>query len=192
MRAFHTAALSAVLLAVASAASAQPFGNFGNTGGYGYGTLGYTYLSSRESGEDFNLSAITGRLGFMFNPFIGLEGEGSFGLGDDTIDLGSGSRATVRMESDWAGYLIGMFPLGNENFNLFGRIGYGTMKSKVKFAGISDSGNDDQWRLGFGIQGFLDGVNGIRAEYTNLGWLDSSDDSFDADVFSISYVRKFR
>src|SRR4051812_17910011 len=99
MRAFHTAALSAVLLAAASAASAQPLGNFG--GGYGYGSLGYTHLSSRDSGEDFSLSAITGRLGFMFNPFIGVEGEGSFGLGDDTVDFGSGSSGTIHIESDW-------------------------------------------------------------------------------------------
>jgi outer membrane immunogenic protein len=192
MKLLHTAAITAAILMTASSAYAQGLANFGNTGSYAYAGLGYTHFSSRNSGEDFALSAITGRLGFMFNPFIGIEGEGSFGLGDDTIDFGSGSSGTVRIESDWAGYLIGMFPLGNENFNLFGRIGYGTLGTKVKFAGISDSGRDDQWRIGFGAQGFFDGVNGLRAEYTNLGWLDNDSDSIDADVFSISYVRRFR
>jgi opacity protein-like surface antigen len=189
MRVFHTAAAAAVLLMAASAASAQPFGN---AGGYVYAGLGYTHLSTSESDIDFNLSAIHGRLGFMFNPCIGIEGEGAFGIGDETVDFGSGVNGTVHIESDWAGYLIGMFPLGNENFNVFGRIGYGQLNSKVKLLGISESGDDNQWRIGFGVQGFIDGVNGIRAEYTNLGWLDNEDDSLDADVFSISYVRRFR
>jgi outer membrane immunogenic protein len=192
MKLLCTAAISAAVLMTASTAYAQGLANFGNTGSYAYAGLGYSHYSASSSGEDFALSAITGRLGFMFNPFIGIEGEGSFGLGDDTIDFGGGSSGSVRIESDWAGYLIGMFPLGNDNFNLFGRLGYGTLGTKVKFAGISDSGRDDQWRVGFGAQGFLDGVNGFRAEYTNLGWLDDDDNGADVDVWSISYIRRFR
>ena len=44
-------------------------------------------------------------------------------------------------------------------------------------------------RLGFGGQFFFNPSAGVRAEYTNLGWIDGD---LEIDVFSISAVFRFQ
>jgi len=164
-----------------TAASAQVFPGF-------YVNVGYGHWMADESGEDITLGTITGRVGARFMPFLGVEGEASFGISDDDVDLGSGSTASVSLENDFAAYLVGFFPI-NPQADLFARLGYGNLSTEVEFGGISDSGDDDQWRLGFGGQFFFNPSAGVRAEYTNLGWIDGD---LEIDVFSISAVFRFQ
>jgi len=64
-----------------------------------YGTIGYANVDA----DDANIGAIQGRLGYRFNPYVGVEGEAAFGVNGDTIggvDVEAVSMSTSSMR--WA------------------------------------------------------------------------------------------
>ncbi len=169
MKSLFAAALAS--LAIAAPAAAEVYGN-----------VGYTFVQS----DDANLGAVGAKLGYKFNPFVGVEAEGAFGANDDTVRV-AGVPVKVKLQSAAAAYVIGFYPV-TEKVDLFARAGYGTAKIKASARGVSAKGDQDGWNLGVGGQYFFDAQDGIRAEYTK--W--SVDDSnADADTWSVSYVRKF-
>src|SRR5215472_16209580 len=165
---FTAAAVAALLPAAALAQTAPPATNV--TGFYG--TLGY--LGAHTQGVD--LGAIQGRLGYRFLPWLGVEGEGAFGVGDDestrTID-GVTAHTKVRLRDQEAIYGVGFLPL-NDRFELFGRVGYGHAGAKVSVSSVSGGAPvslsekvaGDSWNFGGGGQYYFDGKNGVRVDYT--------------------------
>ncbi|KAK0358779.1 hypothetical protein LTR94_033986, partial [Friedmanniomyces endolithicus] len=77
-----------------------------------YGTLGYSQLDH----SDGNLGAVTGRLGAKFNPYFGVEGEGSIGVKDDDFTI-AGAKGKIEHDYDLAAYAVGTLPV-TPNFEL--------------------------------------------------------------------------
>jgi hypothetical protein len=163
-----------------------------------YGNLGYTHSSS----GDGHTNSITGRAGWRFNRFLGVEGEGSVGVSGDggSFIPPGGTTATqydTKQQYQLAGYGVGYLPL-SPKFDLFARVGYGTNRYKVDVAGGPDSRfNQESWNWGGGAQYLFDGANGVRAEYTRSSMQDDGAPpnapwaGKDQDNWSISYVRQF-
>lgn len=148
-----------------------------------YGTLGYSFI---DGGNGANLGAATGRLGYRFNRYLGVEGEAGIGVNSDNTYLGS-TRFNTKLKHSFAGYGVGFLPL-TDQIELFGRVGYGTNRVRVKGPLISDSTSRESWNYGGGAQFNFDAQNGIRAEFTRHD-LDGGPGHFDA--WGLSYVRKF-
>ncbi len=147
-----------------------------------YGTGGYTHLDA-EGGD---LGAITGRVGARLAPNFAVEGEGSFGVRDQDISV-AGVNGKIEHQYDAAVYGVGVLPV-SPNFELFGRLGYGTTKIKATAAGASASADGESFNYGLGAQYFLDAQNGLRADWTRR---DFRDDGGEADTYGVSYVRRF-
>ena len=147
-----------------------------------YGTLGYSQLDH----SDGDLGAVTGRVGAKFNPYLGVEGEASIGVKDDEFTF-AGVDGKIEHDYDAAAYLVGTLPV-TPNFELFARGGYGTTKIKTELAGFDGEVDGESWNYGAGANYYLDGQNGLRADWTRR---DFRDDAGEADVYSLSYVRRF-
>ena len=147
-----------------------------------YGTLGYSQLDH----SDGDLGAITGRVGVKFNRYLGVEGEASIGVKDDDFTF-AGVDGKIEHDYDAAAYVVGTLPV-TPNFELFARGGYGTTKIKTELAGFNGEVDGESWNYGAGANYYLDGQNGLRADWTRR---DFRDDAGEADVYSLSYVRRF-
>jgi outer membrane immunogenic protein len=165
MKAILATAAAAAAIAVAAPAAAQVDAS-----------IGYSHVDA----DDANLGAITGRVG-MRAGWLGAEGEVSFGVGDD--DVGA---AKVNLDNQWAVYGKAIAPI-QDTFDVFARIGYGESRIETKVAGVTSKNTDQSWNYGVGAEFFLDGNNGVRADYTRHNF----DENEDADVWSLSYVRRF-
>ncbi len=169
------AAAAAVSLVAAAPALAQ--GAFEGT--TFYGTLGYSQLTADE--PDVDLGAVTGRIGARFLPYLGAEAELGFGVKGEEI-----GGIDVDVDNHAAAYAVGFLPV-QPNLDLFARVGYGTQEISVSAAGQSQSANGESWNYGVGAQYFFTESDGLRADWTRHDF----EDDGEADVFSISYVRKF-
>ena len=188
---FAAAAAAALLPAAALAQTAPPATN---TTGF-YGTLGY--LGTNTQGVD--LGAIQGRLGYRVLPWLGIEGEGGFGVKDDKDQqtfAGVTANTKVRLRDQEAVYGVGFLPLSDQ-FELFGRVGYGHEGAKVSATqvgtttpvSVTETVAGDSWNFGGGGQWFLDEKNGVRADYTRYEFTPRG--AGHADTWALSYVRKF-
>ena len=147
------------------------------------GSVGYTHL---DSGDE-SLGAVTGRVGARVSRYIGVEGEASFGVKDEDITIG-GVDGTVEHEYDAALYAVGTVPV-SPNFELFGRVGYGTTSIKADVAGVSASEDGESLNYGAGANWFFDGQNGLRADWTRRDFTD--DQGGEIDTYGLSFVRRF-
>ena len=174
------AAAAAALLAAAPAlADPDPAPEAVTT----YGALGY----SDVNGDSANLGAITGRIGARWGRYFGAEGELSGGVTHDTAHI-SGVNTRVRINSQLAAYAVGYLPL-SPNADLFARLGYGETRLNVSTPGTGAGGEHASLNYGVGGQYFIDGANGVRADYTRMNFAGHS--NLDANVWSLAYVRKF-
>jgi hypothetical protein len=155
------------------------------------GSIGWSTIEAQGA----DLSQITGRVNWGFNDIFGIEGEASFGIDDATVTVANPApppatiTGTVEVKHQLGVFGTAGFPLG-ENGRVFGRVGYATTKFEGVIAGLGAADvTDEGFAYGVGVQFLFDGVNGIRGDYTNY---DFDDLGTDADVWSISYVRRFR
>lgn len=146
------------------------------------GSIGYTQLDT-DGGD---LGAVTGRMGYDFTRNFGIEGEASIGVSDDDFTV-AGVPGTIEHKYDAAAYGVAKLPI-NENFELFGRLGYGTTRVKAEVAGVQDSDSTDSVNYGVGANYFIDGQNGVRADWTRR---DFRGDAGEADTYGLSFVRRF-
>ena len=147
------------------------------------GSVGYTVLD----GDDGDLGAITGRATAKFNRDFGVEGEASFGVKDEDVTVGA-VTGSLEHVYDAAAYGVATLPI-NENFELFGRLGYGTTSIKADVAGFTASEDGESVNYGVGANYFFDGRNGIRADITRRDFTDSN--GGEVDTYGIGYVRRF-
>lgn len=146
------------------------------------GSIGYTQLDT-DGGD---LGAITGRVGYDFTRNFGIEGEASFGVKDTDISV-AGVNGTLEHDWDAAAYGVAKLPI-SENLELFGRLGYGTTRVTASIPGASASGDGESVNYGVGANYFIDGQNGIRADFTRR---DFRDNGGEADTYGLSFVRRF-
>ena len=109
---------------------------------------------------------------------------------------GVSADTKVSLHDQEAIYGVGFLPLGDQ-FELFGRVGYGHQGAKVSATATGAGGPvtvsqkiaGDSWNFGGGGQWFWDTKNGLRADYTREEF--TPRDSGHADTWAVSYVRKF-
>ena len=171
-----------LLAVVAVSAIAAPAFAQTNPEPRGYGSLGYTHLE----GDNATTGAVTGRLGVNLNRYIALETEASVGVKDDDFTA-AGVDGSIKHEWDAAGYVVGKYPV-SDKLELFARGGYGHTELKQEFPGANTDVGGDSWNYGAGANYYLDGVNGVRADWTRR---DYRDDAGEADAYSVSYIRRF-
>lgn len=148
-----------------------------------YATLGYTAV---ETGE-VDLGAVTGRFGYKVLPWVGAELEAGVGVEDESFDFSiGGSSGTIELKHDVAAYAVAFLPLG-DHFEAHARIGYGTTKIESSVAAVTVRDEGESFNYGVGASAFLDGWNGVRADWTRRDFQDGGE----ADTWSVSYVRRF-
>jgi hypothetical protein len=185
-------AVAVAALLTAAPASAQSFG------APAYINLGYTNFALDEidgrdlDDVDFNLGAVTGRLGTRLGPNFGVEGELGVGVQDqeETSPIGT---FTTKLNYGAAAFAVGFLPIAPTT-DLFARVGVGVTDLEFEFdpsgtgPSTSESGSEAVFGLGVGAQHFFDGVNGVRADYTRYT---GDDSTAKYDALGLSYVRKF-
>lgn len=182
MKIIIAAASVAAIAALAPAfAQAQPMDSTALSNVYG--TIGYA--GARSEGAD--VGVVQGRLGYRVNNWFGVEGELAGGVKSDHTDVG-GVSVRSKIQHQEAIYGVAFLPL-NEKFDVLGRVGYGNTRVKYSALGVSDHDNLGSWNYGVGAQYHIDGVNGIRADYTRQEF--TGHDNGHADVWSVAYARRF-
>jgi outer membrane immunogenic protein len=129
-----------------------------------YAGAGYTQFQ----GDGADVGGVTGRLGYGFHPNFAVEGEASFGVGDDD---------GVELDQSYAAYGVGVLPI-NDAFSVHGRVGYAKTETNL--------GEDDGVAYGAGAQWNMSPSFGIRADYTRL-----SGDVDDVDTVGVGAVMRF-
>lgn len=131
-----------------------------------YVSGGYTHFDGDGGAE---LGGITGRVGVNFGQNFAVEGEGTFGVKDD-----SGTE----LDSELGVFAVGKLPI-NPSFEVLGRVGVSRIET-------SPYGDQDGLAYGAGAQWNLTSQDGIRGDWTRHDY-----DEGDVDAFSLSYVRSF-
>ncbi|MFT3725748.1 MAG: porin family protein [Hyphomonadaceae bacterium] len=131
-----------------------------------YVSGGYTQFDG-DGGAD--LGGITGRVGVNLSPNFAIEGEGSFGVKDD-----SGTE----LDNEFGAFVVGKLPV-SPSFDLFARVGAARIET-------SPGGSEDGLAYGAGAQWNLTAQDGIRGDWTRHDY-----DAGDVDAWSLSYVRSF-
>lgn len=147
------------------------------------GSVGYTQLDT-DLGD---LGAVTGRLNAKFNRYIGVEGEASVGVSDRDITV-AGVDGRLEHDYDAAAYAVATLPV-TPNFEIFGRVGYGTTSIKAEAGGVEVQGDGESVNYGVGANYFFDGRNGVRADFTRRDFTD--DNGPEIDTYGLGYVRRF-
>ncbi|MFC5372553.1 porin family protein [Brevundimonas faecalis] len=171
-----------ILAAAAVSVLATPVFAQSNPEPRGYGSLGYTHVD----GDTASTGAVTGRLGVNLNRFLAVETEASVGVKKDDVTI-NGVEGNIKQEWDAAGYVVGKYPIGDK-LELFARGGYGHTELKRNVDGAKADLGGDSWNYGVGANYYLDGVNGLRADWTRR---DYRDNAGEADAYSVSYIRRF-
>jgi outer membrane immunogenic protein len=152
------AALAAGFALAAAPAHAQSAGLYVNGG--------YTHFDA----DAVELGGLTGRVGYNFTPYVGAEGEVSFGISDD---------GNVELDNEIGVFAVARWPF-QDRFDLFARAGV----SRVEVTG----GDDEGFAFGIGGNYYFTAQDGVRADYTRHSVDDAGGD---IDAFSVSYVRRF-
>ena len=163
MKKYLIAAAAVALGAIAAPAYAQSID----------GSIGVTSFDT----YGVNLTAAQGILSWRSASFFGAEAEGAVGFGSENIAPG----VDIELNFEFAGYATATADINN-NVALFGRVGYASLDVENSLG--LDLG-DDGLAWGLGAKVFLDGVNGVRLDYTKY------DFDNDTDVYAIAYVRRF-
>jgi outer membrane immunogenic protein len=148
----------------------------------GYATLGYSQIDTEQA----VLGAITARAGWKVLPYVGVEGEASFGIDDEPFEVSIDGAGAIELKHDYAAYAVAFLPLG-QHIELFARAGYGSTSIESTVSAVSVVGNGESFNYGVGATAFY-GANGVRADWTRK---DFSDNGGEADSWSVSYVRRF-
>ncbi len=175
MKSLLAAAAAATIAAVAVPAFAQSGEAPAVTG---YVNLGYSYVDANP----VKFHVLGGRLGARFGKYVGVEGEGGFGVNSDTF-----SGVNFKLTSTYNGYGVAYLPM-TPYADLFARVGYGHTNIRGSLAGVSVGGGENSLNFGGGVQYFFTKKDGFRGEYTRY---DFRNGGGSANVYGISYVRKF-
>jgi predicted porin len=166
MKILLVAAAAATALAIGAPASAEV-----------YGTLGYAAVDAGH----VNLDTVQARLGWKSAGPFGVEGEASIGAGSDSF-----GGAKIRLKDQVALYGTATADVGN-NVGVFARVGFANTSLDAKPGG-SESHNSVNYGVG-ATWSFTD-HDAVRADYTRVNF--DANQFPDQDVWSVSYVRKFR
>ena len=148
--------------------------------------IGYARETYSPTGfQSLGFNAIVVRGGAQFNQNWGVEMEGGFGLGTDTIHPG-GVAVTTKLNYQLDIYGVGYLPVA-KNVDLVARVGYGRTDTNVSGGGVSGTADDFGAAAGVGVRAFPGGgKNGFRVDYTHF-----FTNHLAGNTFGATYVRKF-
>ncbi len=149
-----------------------------------YFSLGDSYLTPGYNG---GIDELTGRIGARLGQNWGVEGEIAGGISRYT---NAASSNNVTEPVTGAGYAVGYYPI-SPKIELLARIGYGASSLHQTINGVSADSVTNSVNFGAGAQYWLTGVDAIRADYTRRDYLGNSAIPSGADVWGVSYVRRF-
>jgi hypothetical protein len=136
-----------------------------------YAGAGYTQYDP-DDGD--STGGLTGRLGYRFNPYIAVGGEGTLGVDDsDNSELNSALGA----------YAVGIFPFGSSGFEAQGRAGYNDLDIDRTAAPDINGGG---FSYGAGLGWSANRSWGVRADWTR-----TETDDGDADAISLTGTYNF-
>lgn len=159
---FAMIAAGATLSAAALAAPAQAQ-HTGFTAG-----AGYTHFD----GDDVAVGGLTGRLGYRFFPYFGVEGEAAIGVNDDAI-----GGVDVELDHAFGVYGVGYLPV-SENVELFGRAGWAEVEARASLGAFTVGADEDGLGFGGGAVIAVSERLAFRGEYTRLEGDDDALDTF--------------
>ena len=175
--------IKTTVTALAAACALLPAAAHAQQESRAYATLGYTAIDTEQA----ELGAVTGRFGYKVLPWIGAELEAGVGIEDEAFDVSIDGSGVIELKHDVAAYAVAFLPLG-DHFEAHARIGYGTTKIESSVAAVSVRGDGESFNYGVGASAFLDGYNGLRADWTRREFQDNGGE---ADTWSVSYIRRF-
>jgi hypothetical protein len=159
---FKPSIVAAFAASLAIAVSAHA----GDTGLYVGGSVGQTTIKADDIDFDESDTSYKAFVGYMFLPFLGVEG-GYVNFGGPNKNYGSSGSIDIDVDG-WEGFLLGALPLGPvELFAKAGVLSY-NIDAKVKGAGfgsLSGSDSDEVGAYGAGVAFAIDRFK-IRGEYT--------------------------
>ena len=197
-------AASALLAAAALGTSAHA--QVGPQYGTGAPDTG-AYINAGVDTLGFESYGISGKIGYNFGRYFGVEGQLGTGLIDGSEDV-DGFEVDEGYDLFGGAFAVGRVPVTPE-LDLFGRVGYYGGKITAEVGDLDAELDVDGLAFGGGVQfNFGPGMmSGIRAEYTNLDVgnvedleVNGTDIAIDdavagdigsGDLFSLSYVRRF-
>ena len=174
--------MKTTLTALVAACALMPAAAYAQQDSRAYATLGYTAIETDQA----ELGAVTGRFGYKVLPWVGAEVEAGVGVEDDSFDVSINGSGTIELKHDVAAYAVAFLPLG-DHFEAHARIGYGTTKIESSVAAVTVRDEGESFNYGVGASAFLDGWNGVRADWTRRDFQDGGE----ADTWSVSYIRRF-
>ncbi|SEK95803.1 Opacity protein [Roseateles sp. YR242] len=132
---------AAMLAAGAAQAQTKPASPF-------YGEAGFVFLTADISGIKANPTALRGIAGWNVHQYVALEVMVAAGVSDDNFDSGAGAYK-AKVENAYGVYIKPKYAL-NDQFEVFGRVGFANSKVKLSTTGLSgsDSDSDVSWGLG--------------------------------------------
>lgn len=149
-----------------------------------YGALGYSQMDTEQA----KLGAVNVLAGWKLLPYVGVEAEASFGVDDEAFDVSiDGVSGVIEHKYDVAAYAVGILPLGDK-VELFARVGYGSTSVEASAPSVLVKGDGESLNYGAGASLFIDGRNGVRADWTRR---DFTDNGGEADVWAVRYIRRF-
>ncbi len=170
----HKAFVNSVLVLALSVISAPVFAVQGGDPGPYIG-VGANRLSVDESDLDDSDTTFSGRIGYMFNSFFGVEGR--------LIDLGEFEERNAKLDVDGiAAALILSVPVGF--VDVYGKLGVihveGELVLDTPFGRIEEDGDAAEAFAGIGVE-FDTGTLNIFAEYSRI----DNDLDIDIDVATV-------
>jgi len=157
-----------------------------------YWSLGDSYLTPGYNG---GIDEITGRIGARMGQNWGVNWgvEGEIGGGVSLYNRNVGPRSTYTTEPvAGAGYLVAYLPVSPmPNLEFLARVGYGASSTHQSVNGYNYDRVTNSANFGVGAQYWLTSNDGVRADYTRRDYIGGSALPDGADVWSLSYVRKF-
>jgi len=129
-----------------------------------YGELGYSFLQIKESSTGFDATpqALRGIIGYNFHPYFA--GEAMLAVGTSS-DSDRGVDAKVKSA-------VGLFVKPkydfNNNFEVFGRLGWARTKARFSVPGFSADGSDSDFAYGVGVNYSFDPKMYVGADYMKL------------------------
>ncbi|WP_159572929.1 porin family protein, partial [Limnobacter sp. 130] len=106
----------------------------------------YSNIDIQSDGVSVDLSTLSVVGGFRVNRFVALEGR--LGQGQSKGNL---AGAVIEVDRYLGLNLVGTYPLGDENFRIYGSLGYNDLELTLSAPGLRGSNSYDSVNYGLGI-----------------------------------------